>query len=338
MSQMRAGTVTAVVAFALSRGLSMSEIQQVTGVSCQEMMSPEARLPDAVMPNLWLLLGERFPNEPLALNMARAAPFSILGGLADGAQYADDLRTAIHLLVNNRIIIANRLDLSLDERGTEPMVIANHPMDELDAGRSAEMGAAIAKRLLTEFLGIADAVARVTFAHRPHSDATHYVEYFNVPVEFEAPQTALVIKPERLDAPIKYANVALFTYVKTHFAAVQKQISTPGDPPEMTKLRRAAAENAIRGEFGASSVAATANMSLRTAQRLTAANGQTLQGLIETVREARAKEFLSDLRLDVNSIALLLGYSDERAFRRAFQRWTGQAPSEFRNALRTGQR
>ncbi|MEL7049043.1 MAG: helix-turn-helix domain-containing protein, partial [Pseudomonadota bacterium] len=68
---------------------------------------------------------------------------------------------------------------------------------------------------------------------------------------------------------------------------------------------------------------------------LTAEHGHTLQSLIEDIREQRAREFLSDLRIDVNSIALLLGYSDDRAFRRAFLRWTGQTPSDFRNTMRT---
>ncbi|MEO1651209.1 MAG: AraC family transcriptional regulator ligand-binding domain-containing protein [Pseudomonadota bacterium] len=337
MTEMRSGTATPLVSFALSRGLTMSEIQEATGVSCQEMMSPEARLPDDVMPNLWLLLADRFPGAPLTLEMARAAPFSFFGGLAEGAQFADDLRTALKLVVENATIIANRIELRLVETETEARLTSRHPLDVLDGGRSAETGSALAKRLITEFFGIENALMRVTLAHAPHCDVGNYVAFFGVPVEFEADVTALVIRPEKLQTRVQYANLDLFRYVETHFAAVQKQITTTKELEPLTKLRRAAAKNALQGEFGAAAVAAAASMSLRSAQRLTAAHGQSLQSLIENVRENRAKEFLSDHRLDVNSIALLLGYSDERAFRRAFQRWTGQAPSEFRNALKPRQ-
>ena len=85
--------------------------------------------------------------------------------------------------------------------------------------------------------------------------------------------------------------------------------------------------------FNAASVAAAANMSVRTAQRITALHGTTVQGLIGKVREHRATELLRDNRNDIGSIAFLLGYSDERAFRRAFQRWTGQTPSDCRKQL-----
>ncbi|MEM6500019.1 MAG: AraC family transcriptional regulator ligand-binding domain-containing protein [Pseudomonadota bacterium] len=342
MSGIRSGTATPLVSFALSRGLTMSEIETAAGVSFRELMAPDLRLPDRVMPNIWLCLLERFPDEPLTLEMARAAPFSFFGGLAEGAQFADDLDTALKLMVDNAAIISDRIDLRFEKTDHDAHLTAHHPLDALDGGCMAETGTALATRMIREFFGIEDALMRVTLAHAPNFHPSHYREFYGVPVEFEAAQTALVISLKRLDAPVKHANAALFGYVQTHFAALQNEIyAQDGSPeivqPEVLQLRRAAAENANVGVFGTAAVAAAANMSLRHAQRVSAAEGQTLQGIIDTVREARAKVFLSDLRLDVNSIALLLGYSDERAFRRAFQRWTGQAPSEFRNALKAGQ-
>ncbi len=335
MSKMRAGTAAAVVAFALSRGLTITEIQDATGINCQELMDPEARLPDNVVPHLWLLLGDRFPQAPITLEMAKAAPFSIFGGLADGAQYADDLQTAIDLLIKNRSIIADRLEIELRTTETEAVLSTYHPADEIDGGRAAEMGSAIAVRLLHNFLGLQDCIAGVRFAHAPHSDIEHYASYFGVPVEFEVAETALLLRPEKLSARIKYANAALFKYVETHFAGLQLQLAaTAQDSNELEALRRAVAQNAVTGEYGAAAAAAAANMSLRSAQRLTAHHGQSLQRMIDQVREDQAKEFLSDSNIDLNSVSLLVGYSDDRAFRRAFQRWTGQSPSDYRDQLK----
>ena len=336
MSRMRAGSAAAVVAYALSRGLTMLEIQEVTGISCGELMAPEARLPESVVPDLWLLLSSRFPGEPLTLDMAKAAPFSFFGGLADGAQFADDLRAAIGLLVANSRIITDRVEVEFEEGGAEPKLISHHPLDAIDGGRSAEMGMALGARLFTEFLGVENSIASVRLAHAPHCSEQYYTEFFRVPVEFAANQTALIFDADKLDVRIKHANVELFSYVETHFAGLRTQIGTPDNSDELSALRKAVAQNALVGEFGAAAAAAAANMSLRTAQRLTAEHGLTLQGLIEGVREHRAREFLSDHRIDVNSIALLLGYSDDRAFRRAFLRWTGQTPSDFRSTRREG--
>jgi len=333
MTTVSNGTVMSVVASALSRGLSISEVQDAAGISCNILMNPEARPPEDVTPKIVALLGERFPREPITLDIARAAPFSFFGGLAEGARYADDLRAAIRLLAKNCSVISDQLEMTFHEGSSEAKIIHNHPMNHMDGGRSAEIGSALISRLFSEYLGIPDGLERITFSHEPHCDVTHYTDYFGVPVEFLADEISLIIKPEKLDMQIKQSNVDLFNYVQTHLSGIKKQIEAAKEPKELKALRKAAAENAQAGIFNTASVAAAANMSVRTAQRIAAEHGTTVQGLIEKVREHRATELLRDNRNDIGSIAFLLGYSDERAFRRAFQRWAGQTPSGFRKQL-----
>lgn len=333
MTTVSNGTVMSVVAAALSRGLTISEVQDAAGISCNVLMNPETRPPEDVMPRIVRLLGERFPREPITLDIARAAPFSFFGGLAEGARYAHDLRAATKLLTKNCTVISDQLELAFHEGPSEAKIVSSHPMNHIDGGRSAEIGSASIPRLFSEFLGITDCFERITFSHQPHCDVAHYVDYFGVPVEFNASEISLIIKPEKLDERIKQANVDLFNYVQTHLSGIKKQIEAVKEPKKLKALRKAAAENAQAGVFNSASVAAAANMSVRTAQRITAEHGTNIQGLIDQVREHRASELLRDNRNAIGSIAFLLGYSDERAFRRAFQRWTGKTPSDFRKHL-----
>jgi AraC-like DNA-binding protein len=319
-----------IVASALSRGLSIRDVQDATGVSCDTLLNPSARPPEGTTPRIAALLGERFPGEPISLDIARAAPFSFFGGLAEGARYAHDLRAAITLLEQNCMVISDQLQLALHENAKVVKIVHNHPSNHIDGGRTAEVGSALIFRLFSEFLGLPDCVEGVTFSHAPHCDAVHYSNYFGVPVSFNADEISLILKPEKMDAPIKQANVDLFNYVKTHLSGVKRQIVAAKEPKELKTLRLAAAKNSQAGVFNAASVAVVAKMSVRTAQRIAAENGTTLQGVIDKVRESRATELLKDNRNDIGSIAFLLGYSDERAFRRAFRRWTGQTPSDHR--------
>jgi len=283
------------------------------------------------MPNICAALAKKFPGEPFALEMAQAAPFSYFGGLADGAQFADDLRTVIKLFVENSSIIADQLEIGFCEDSSGARLISIHPMDHIDNGRSHEIGLGLVARLFTEFLGVDDCLERVTFKHDPNCDTAHYVEYFGVPVGFNAPDMAIFFKPEKLGAKIKYANVDLFNYVRAHLSGIQKRINVSKESKKLALLRKAAAENALGGVFSTAGVAAAANMSLRSAQRLAAENGTSVQEMIENFREHRAKELLSEDSNSISAISFLLGYSDERAFRRAFLRWTGQSPSEWRS-------
>jgi AraC-like DNA-binding protein len=52
--------------------------------------------------------------------------------------------------------------------------------------------------------------------------------------------------------------------------------------------------------------------------------------LLEDTRRELAQQYVGTARWSVGEVAYLLGFSDPANFTRAFRRWTGQSPSEFR--------
>ena len=71
-------------------------------------------------------------------------------------------------------------------------------------------------------------------------------------------------------------------------------------------------------------------MSERTMQRRLKAEGTTFAALVDEVRTDLAKMYLADDKLAVFEVAFLLGYSEPSAFNRAFKRWLGTSPTEYR--------
>jgi len=80
----------------------------------------------------------------------------------------------------------------------------------------------------------------------------------------------------------------------------------------------------------AEEVAAAVHLSVRSLHRKLALEGATLQGIKDDVRRRRALELLDRTDLPIKRVALEVGYSDEKAFSRAFKQWTGVSPSEHR--------
>jgi AraC-like DNA-binding protein len=63
------------------------------------------------------------------------------------------------------------------------------------------------------------------------------------------------------------------------------------------------------------------------------AAGLTYKDMVEEVRRELALSYVRQRHLPFSEIAMLLGYSELSAFSRAFRRWTGASPRDYRSHM-----
>mgnify|MGYP003689138031 FL=1 len=90
------------------------------------------------------------------------------------------------------------------------------------------------------------------------------------------------------------------------------------------------------GDVSAVAVASALGYSLRTFYRELRAAGYSYRGLLAHTRHTLARQYLADPALAQTDVALLLGYSEQSSFIRAFRSWTGMTPGEYRSHLTPG--
>ena len=73
-------------------------------------------------------------------------------------------------------------------------------------------------------------------------------------------------------------------------------------------------------------------MSRRTLQRKLAEADLTYQRLVDDTRRDLALRYIEDRAKSITELTFLLGFSGQSAFTRAFRRWTGASPTEYRSA------
>ena len=81
------------------------------------------------------------------------------------------------------------------------------------------------------------------------------------------------------------------------------------------------------------SIAGTARqlgVSVRTLQRRLREKGLTFDDLYDAIRSDLARGILDDPALSIQETAHLLAFGDLRGFYRAFKRWEGRTPAEYR--------
>jgi AraC-like DNA-binding protein len=81
-------------------------------------------------------------------------------------------------------------------------------------------------------------------------------------------------------------------------------------------------------------VAEEMGITRRTLTRRLAQHGTSFTALLEEVRKHSASHYLKTSDHSIEDIAFLLGFSESSPFVRAFKRWTGMAPTQFRRAYR----
>jgi AraC-like DNA-binding protein len=74
-------------------------------------------------------------------------------------------------------------------------------------------------------------------------------------------------------------------------------------------------------------------VNVRTLQRRLASENLTFRHIVERVRFTAASAWLPQPEMSVTEIAFDLGYQDVSHFSRAFRRWSGKSPRQYRQEI-----
>lgn len=168
----------------------------------------------------------------------------------------------------------------------------------------------------------------VDFVNPRPADVRPYEDFFGGPVRFGQPSTRLVLAAADLALPLRGADAALLALLDAQAEALLQQVAAVGAP---LGVWRQALVGLIRsGRTQLPDLAQSLQMSPRSLQRRLTEQGQSFQALLSQTRRQLAEAYLRDASVELAEVALLLGYSEQSAFTRAFRQWTGQAPLQWR--------
>ena len=172
------------------------------------------------------------------------------------------------------------------------------------------------------------APTEVRFGHPEPPDPSDHRRFFAAPVRFATGENALVLPAALLDTPCQGADPALLAVLDRY--AEDRLARTPETTSFADRARAALQEELRAGEPSAERLAARLKTSVRTLNRTLAAENLSYRRLLDHLRHEQACQQLADGRVAIAETAFLLGFSELNAFYRAFKRWTGQTPAEFR--------
>lgn len=168
----------------------------------------------------------------------------------------------------------------------------------------------------------------VDFVNRRPADVLPYEDFFGGPVRFDQPATRLVLSARDLALPLRGADPALLALLDAQAEGLLQEVAAVSGP---VGVWRQALVGLIRsGRTSLADLAHSLQMSPRSLQRRLTEQGHSFQALLGQTRQQLAEAYLRDASVELAEVALLLGYSEQSAFTRAFRQWTGQPPLQWR--------
>lgn len=188
---------------------------------------------------------------------------------------------------------------------------------------------AILARMCRLVYGESFRLAAVNFNHAEPHDIQPYFEYFGCKLFFDQPENQLLIPLPQVDVTLIGANPEL--------ALLNDQVSIRrlallDRHDVVARVQAALIDQLPLGNISDESIAQALHMSARTLHRKLAKTDRNFRLLLVEMRRELAERYIMDNSLTLTEISLLLGFSEQSSFSRAFKNWTGKAPSEARQA------
>ncbi|MBA4723563.1 MAG: AraC family transcriptional regulator ligand-binding domain-containing protein [Alcanivorax sp.] len=179
----------------------------------------------------------------------------------------------------------------------------------------------------------APAPSYVAFPGPWPADQTLYETLLGCKVRFEARTLTIHWPLEILSLPINGSDPHLRGLLDQQ---AQAQLQTlPRPDAFLAELQHQMSIALQEGEPSAEQVARRMALPVRTLYRHLQQRALTYKSLLGGLRFQLARQYLADPRLSLPEIAMMLGYSEQSAFTRAFKSWCGQTPLNYRKAHKT---
>jgi AraC-like DNA-binding protein len=308
--------------------LAPEALFRAAGIDPAIIHDPHAFIARSKSDELMRALGLRIADPAFGLRAAQCWHPSTLGALGYAWLSSSTLRTGLKRLVRYWHIVIADVAVSLDETPEGVEFVHTPPkLDSTPDGIRGDIVMAIIHDMCRTNFGHAFRPQRVAFRHAAPADARPYDTLFGCPVAFGADANRLRIGRAEADHPLPTGNRDV---AAAHDRILVEQLARLDKANVVARFRASLLERMTSGEFAEEDIASDLHMSRRSLQRRLAEANAGYQSLVDDTRRDMALRYIEDPAKSATDITFLLGYSQQSVFTRAFRRWTGMSPSEYR--------
>jgi len=286
------------------------------------------RIPEASFIKLWHILTQH-PRRDIALLIGRTINPNAKGLLASWVSQTASLEEALTIFITH-ISLMNPSEHWQFKHHKKTCTLSceiaadkNYPQQAIERSMSAMITWG---KLLS---GNGFTVEQVDFCCDAPSYVDTFIDTFSCNVKFNQKQNGIMFASELLKLPVLSSNVLLRDMVENKAKQALQQLHDSASLPEKVSaiiVDLMEKENDVNIQV----VSDGLSMSRQTLYRGLKKHETDFQSLFNKARKHKAILLITEDKDSIDRISIKLGFKDNSSFYKAFKRWTGQSPSDFK--------
>jgi len=311
----------------LERGRDMRKVMNAANLPYETLLGTEMMISYKCHMRVLELSEKDLGVRPIGLVLATRQMVAHLAPLFDILFSQKTVRDAIIAVFENlqTVVEGVRAKLRIDRHFAYVELFANHGFLQKNS-IFHDHGAGLLAQYLRWVIGREFKMISVSIPHSEPRDLTRFRSFFGCPVSFGDSHIAICFEKTVLDKPNTQISRSL---VKEYNEVLEWGRNASLPARVRTIIRQDIAGSSSQLDY----VADTINLSKRTLQRRLADKGTSFHKQLDSVRAGLTRELIYQKELDIADIAMRLGYAEQACFTRAFSRWYGKTPSEWRTLI-----
>lgn len=311
-------------------GVDADEVLRRSGLDPAELYKANLRTKFSGQPRFWKAAVELSGDPCIGLHLGEEMPVykgQILEYLFLSSQtFGDGLRRVL----NYQRLISDALHGQVTE--TPSPCLTSYFSEHQHA--TSHLAEAMVLGLIKGFQAVTDGTfkpEKIVFNHPPNTDIAEYQRIFQCPVEFNAKSFQLFFPASMLSYRSLYAEPEL---LNLHIQAADQHLAVLQQQDLITEVRSQLGALLESGETTLANVANRLGVTPRHLRHQLDLAGTSFQRLLNDYRHRLARRLLSQTDEGISEIVYLTGFSEPSTFYRAFRRWEGTTPIEYRQQHR----
>ncbi len=302
---------------------------QQAGFEPEEFSDPDHRVAFRKASRLLEFCAEATGTDQFGFLLGKLAEPSHLGLPGFLVRTAPTVRSALEALIENLDLHDQGASASLDigpEYTSLSYTVLETDVAAID--QIADLAVVNIYKIMRVLCGEDWVATAVKLARCEPEDTSSYTRYFRTPLFFNSAESAVTFPNNLLSNSVPGGDVLLFEHLEKEARVLHDILHR--EPVDL--LPAALRRGLLTGRFSSHEIADELGIHERTLQRRLRAADTSFRQELDLARKTFGEQLLSGTTLPIGDIANTLGYADSSGFIRAFERWCGVSPSNWRKA------